>query len=56
MITFKSYASSSKGNLYTVDNGKTKIMLECGLPIKKIKEKLGFRVHEISACLISHEH
>jgi len=46
-------ASSSKGNCYIIDR---EIMIECGIPLKEIKKKWGFKVHEIQACLISHEH
>ena len=37
-LTIKSIASSSLGNCYTVDDGQTKILIECGIPIKKIKK------------------
>ncbi|HUT44501.1 MAG TPA: MBL fold metallo-hydrolase [Desulfobacterales bacterium] len=56
MIDFKSYASSSKGNLYSVSDGKTNILIECGLPIAKIKKHLKFKLHDYTACLISHMH
>lgn len=49
-------ASGSAGNCYVVDDGSTKVMIECGIPIKQIKRKGGFKVHEMSGCLISHEH
>lgn len=56
MLTFKAYASSSRGNLYSVSNGKTNILIECGLPIAKIKKALNFKLSGYSACLVSHEH
>ena len=56
MIEFKVYASGSKGNLYTAGDGQTKLMIECGLPWKKIQQALEFRTSEISACLVSHSH
>lgn len=56
MIDFKSYASSSKGNLYTVDDSHTKALIEMGLPIKEIKKALGFRLSDISFALLSHCH
>lgn len=31
-------------------------MIECGLPIRKIKEVLGFKLSDIQACLASHSH
>ena len=56
MIEFKTIASGSSGNCYIVSNGTHKLMIECGIPIKKIREKGGFCVHEIDGCLISHGH
>ena len=44
--------SGSAGNLYRADD----ILLEAGVSIKKIKQALNFRLSEIRACLISHEH
>lgn len=49
-------ASSSAGNCYTVSDSRTKIMLDCGISIRRIKEGSGFSVCEIAGCLISHEH
>jgi phosphoribosyl 1,2-cyclic phosphodiesterase len=49
-------ASSSAGNCYIIDDGHTKLMLECGIPIKQIREGCGHNLHEIQACLISHGH
>ena len=48
--------SSSKGNLYRVDDGRTRLLIEAGVPIKKIKEALDFRLSDIAGCLISHSH
>lgn len=56
MITFRSYASGSTGNLYTVTDGKTTVMLECGLPWKKIRQLLGFKTSGIAGILITHFH
>lgn len=48
--------TGSSGNCYKISNGKFALLLECGLPFKKIQRKLNFKVSEIDACLISHEH
>jgi metal-dependent hydrolase (beta-lactamase superfamily II) len=56
MLNFKSYYSGSSGNLYTVDDGRTKILIEAGVSVKKIKEALGFKLSEISFALLSHSH
>lgn len=49
-------ASSSSGNCYRVSDGNTALLLECGIPIKEIREGLEFRLSEVDGCLISHEH
>lgn len=50
-------ASSSKGNAYLISDGKTTILIECGLPFKELKIKTKFIVpSKIDACLISHCH
>jgi len=57
MINFKAYASSSSGNLYTVDDGaRSKIMLECGLPWRKVREALKFQTSSIDGVLLTHSH
>lgn len=49
-------ASGSTGNCYRVSDGKTNLLIECGLPFKRIQEGLNFRLSDIHACLVSHEH
>jgi phosphoribosyl 1,2-cyclic phosphodiesterase len=56
MITFTPYASSSSGNMYTVSDGKTVVMLDCGLPWKKIRELLKFNTANIAGVLLTHRH
>ena len=56
MIKFKPLASGSKGNCYHLTDGTTEILLECGIPIRKIREGLDFRLSSVAACLVSHEH
>jgi len=56
MIEFTPYASGSRGNCYRITDGRTPLLLECGIPYKEIQKKLNFRISEIVACLISHEH
>lgn len=55
-MTFTSLASSSHGNAYIVDDGCTRLLLECGLSFRRLKQLMGFSVSELSAVLISHEH
>lgn len=49
-------ASSSSGNCYKISDGQTSLLLECGIPIQKIREGLRFRLTEIDGCLVTHEH
>jgi phosphoribosyl 1,2-cyclic phosphodiesterase len=57
MISFIPYASGSTGNLYTVTNGRTTIMLDCGISWKKAREHLTFTTSSsIDGVLLSHSH
>ncbi|MBE6905334.1 MAG: MBL fold metallo-hydrolase [Ruminococcaceae bacterium] len=49
-------ASGSTGNCYLISDGKTKLMLECGIRFKKLQQAVGFTLSSISGCLITHEH
>lgn len=55
-MEFQTIASGSTGNCYIVGSGGSRLMIECGIPIKKIKEGCGYRLHQMDACLITHEH
>lgn len=48
--------TGSSGNCYKVKIGKATLLLECGLSYKVIQKKLNFKVSEIDACLVTHEH
>lgn len=56
MVDFQSYKSSSKGNLYTVSDGKTRLMLECGLSWQDTIAALNFKTSSIHSILCSHSH
>lgn len=55
-MRFEALASSSHGNAYIVSDQETRILLECGLSRKKLQQLSGFRLSDISACVVSHEH
>ena len=55
-MNIKVFGSSSEGNAYIVSDGKTTLLLECGLPIKELKIKTNFFDPMPQACLISHSH
>lgn len=56
MIDIKTIATGSTGNCYRITDGKTVLIIECGIPFKKIRKAFGFKLSEVSACLITHEH
>ncbi len=59
MIRFASLGSGSRGNSLIVDAGVTKILLDCGFPVRTTLERLallGVTPDEISAILVTHEH
>lgn len=55
-MTFKPIASGSSGNAYLVDDGHSRILLECGINYKDIQVALDFKMTDLSGCLITHEH
>ena len=55
-MQIKSIASSSKGNCYIVDDGRTKILIECGIAYKEIQKALNFGISSIDGVLVSHSH
>lgn len=48
--------TGSAGNCYKVEIGRATLLLECGLPFKIIQQKLNFKLSDIDACLVTHEH
>ncbi|WP_427112975.1 MBL fold metallo-hydrolase [Megasphaera sueciensis] len=56
MIFIRVLASGSSGNCYYVSDGKTVILLDAGIPFKKIQERCGFHTSSIAAVLITHRH
>lgn len=56
MLKFKALASSSSGNLYKVSDDDGAILIEAGLPIKRIRQKLDFELHKIDFAVLSHSH
>lgn len=59
MLKIKCFASSSKGNLYLLENEETRILLECGVEKKELSRYLrlnGLLITDLNACLITHKH
>lgn len=55
-MKFKTIASGSSGNCYLLETNTGNLLIEAGIPIKKIKQALGFDFSNIQGCLITHEH
>lgn len=49
-------ASGSTGNCYRISDGKTTLLLDAGIPIKRIRMGCDFRLGDVSGCLITHYH
>lgn len=52
----KPFASSSRGNVYEVYDGHSRVLLECGKKGSALRKLLGRPLTDYAACLISHEH
>jgi phosphoribosyl 1,2-cyclic phosphodiesterase len=55
-MKFTSYASGSSGNLYSIEDGHTSILIECGLPYRDMQRLLSKPPTFYDACLVSHGH
>ena len=55
-MKFQSLASSSDGNVYIVSDRDTRVLIECGVSHKKLRELTGFQLAGFDAVLVSHEH
>lgn len=56
MINIRTLASGSSGNAYLIDDGRSQLLLECGISYKDIQIALDFDTKNIVGCLVSHEH
>jgi phosphoribosyl 1,2-cyclic phosphodiesterase len=57
MLDIEILANGSNGNCYRMTAaGSSPLLLECGIPFKKIQQKLDFKTSSLSACLVSHIH
>ncbi|NMW85475.1 MBL fold metallo-hydrolase [Peptoniphilus sp. AGMB00490] len=56
MMDIKIIASGSTGNCYKISNEDTTLLIECGIPYKKIQQALNFKTTDIDGVLVSHEH
>lgn len=59
MLQFCSFSSGSSGNCYLVKSEKTALLVDAGIPLKRIREGLALTAtpeESVEAVLITHEH
>lgn len=59
MLKMTTFATSSDGNMFLLENEETKILVECGLDKKEIRRKLmgkNMLVVDLDCCFITHIH
>jgi phosphoribosyl 1,2-cyclic phosphodiesterase len=56
MIKITPIASGSKGNCYLIDDGQSKLLIDCGIPLSRIQKALSYQLTDIAGCLVSHCH
>ena len=56
-MKLKCIASGSSGNCYTLtaDDGET-LILDCGIPLMRIKEGLNWNIKDVAGCVVTHAH
>lgn len=55
-MRLKILGSSSAGNAYLLDSGGEVLLIECGVPMRQIKQALGYDLARLCGALVSHEH
>lgn len=55
-MKLKILASGSSGNCYLLENETELLILEAGIPFRRIQEGINFNVGKAVGCLVTHEH
>lgn len=55
-MDIKILASGSSGNAYLIGDGRTRLLLDAGIPFRRIQIGCGFRTSSIDGCLVTHRH
>lgn len=56
-MKLKIIGTGSKGNAYLLESNSGEVLLiECGVPVDKIKEALDFNLNKLVGCIMTHEH
>lgn len=56
MINITVFGSGSKGNGYLIDDGRSQLIIECGVPFKTVQQKMKHDLTKVAGVLVSHEH
>ena len=48
--------SSSKGNGYVLEAESSALVIEAGVPLKAVKQALGWQISKAVGCIVTHEH
>ena len=56
MLRIKTIASGSSGNCYLLEEGPARLLIECGVPLKRIGAAIGYLYSTLDGCLVSHSH
>ena len=49
-------ASGSSGNAYYISDGHSNLLLDAGIPLAQIQAGCGYKVSQLSGCLVTHGH
>lgn len=55
-LEIKTIATGSSGNCYHLKCGDDELLIEAGIPIKRIQKALSFDLSRVSGCLCTHSH
>jgi phosphoribosyl 1,2-cyclic phosphodiesterase len=58
-VRFASLGSGSQGNSLIVESGHTRVMLDCGMPLRDTErrlERLGLKPADLAGIVVTHEH
>ena len=56
MIDIKVFGSGSSGNGYLIDDGRSQILIECGVKFELVKRRMKFDLSRVAGMCITHEH
>ena len=56
MLSLKTISTVSKGNAYILKNNDDILLLDLGVAEKEIKKAIGFKISDVSGCVVSHKH